>query len=121
VKVPLGSIEEWTVRNASDELHVFHIHQVGFQVLSVNDKPVAFDGLQDTVNVPIHGEVKIRLAFTDPVIVGRFMFHCHILEHEDKGMMAQIEVYDPKLGPMPDGPMAMDHARMDMGAAHVAQ
>ena len=99
VKVPLGSIEEWTVRNASEELHIFHIHQVGFQVLSINGKPVPFDGIQDTVNVPIHGEVKIRLAFTDPTIVGRFMFHCHILEHEDKGMMAQIEVYDPKVGP----------------------
>lgn len=115
VKVPLGSIEEWTVRNASDELHIFHIHQVGFQVLSVNGKPAPFDGIQDTVNIPIHGEVKIRLAFTDPTIIGRFMFHCHILEHEDKGMMAQIEVYDPKVGPMPDGPMPM--AGMDHGQA----
>jgi hypothetical protein len=51
------------------------------------------------------------MAFTDPVIVGRFMFHCHILEHEDKGMMAQIEVYDPKVGPLPDGATDMkDHA-----------
>ncbi|MGZ3366433.1 MAG: multicopper oxidase family protein [Caulobacteraceae bacterium] len=112
VKVPLGAIEEWTIRNASDELHIFHIHQVAFQVVELNGKPVSFDGLQDTVNVPIHGEVKIRIAFTDPAIVGRFMFHCHILEHEDKGMMQQIEVYDPKVGPMPYGPMdmhGMDH------------
>lgn len=103
VKVPLGSIEEWTIRNASEELHVFHIHQVPFQVVSVNGKSVPFSGLQDTIDVPIHGEVMIRLAFTDPIIVGRFMFHCHILEHEDKGMMGQIEVYDPKIGPMKDG------------------
>lgn len=102
VKVPLGSIEEWTVRNASQELHVFHIHQLPFQVVSINGKPVPFVGLRDTIDVPIHGEVKIRMAFTDPTIVGRFMFHCHILEHEDKGMMATIEVYDPKKGPMPD-------------------
>jgi suppressor of ftsI len=107
VKVPLGSIEEWTIRNASAELHVFHIHQTPFQVISLNGKPVPFDGLVDTVNVPIHGEVKIRLAFTNPLIVGRFMFHCHILEHEDKGMMAQIEVYDPKVGPMPEDHMDM--------------
>ena len=116
VKVPLGSTEEWTIRNSSEELHVFHIHQLGFQVLSINGKPVPFDGLLDTVNVPIHGEVKIRMAFTDPAIVGRFMFHCHILEHEDKGMMQQIEVYDPKTGPMPDGPMdmaGMDHGKHD--------
>lgn len=103
VKVPLGSIEDWTIRNASEELHVFHIHQLPFQVLSVNGVPVRFQGVQDTVDVPIHGEVKIRLAFTDPIIVGRFMFHCHILEHEDKGMMAMIEVYDPNKGPMPEG------------------
>ncbi len=114
LKVPLGSIEEWTVRNSSAELHTFHIHQVKFQVISLNGKPAAFDGLVDTVNVPIHGEVKIRLAFTDPKIVGRFMYHCHILEHEDKGMMGQIEVYDPKVGPMPDGEMdmaGMEHGR----------
>jgi hypothetical protein len=56
--------------------------------------------------------VKVRIAFTDPAIVGRFMFHCHILEHEDKGMMAQIEVYDPKVGPLPDGPMDMSGGNM---------
>jgi suppressor of ftsI len=111
VRVPLGSIEEWTIRNSSDELHVFHIHQVAFQVVSVNGKPMPFNGLQDTIDVPIHGEVTIRIAFVDPTIVGRFMFHCHILEHEDKGMMAVIEVFDPKAGPMPDHDMSrMDHA-----------
>src|SRR5205085_6424941 len=68
VKVPLGNIEEWTIRNASDELHVFHIHQVAFQVISENGKAVPFDGLVDTVNVPLHGEVKVRIAFTDPTI-----------------------------------------------------
>ena len=68
--------------------------------------------------MPIHGEVKIRLAFTDPIIVGRFLFHCHILEHEDKGMMAQIEVYDPKVGPMPDRPM--DMGAMNHGMNHGA-
>jgi len=111
LKVRLGSIEEWTVRNSSEELHVFHIHQVHFQVLSVDGKPMPFSSLVDTINVPIHGEVKVRVAFTDPNIVGRFMFHCHILEHEDKGMMAQMEVYDPKTGPMPDDAMDMG---MDM-------
>ena len=123
VKVPLGSIEEWTIRNASEELHVFHIHQVAFQVLSINGKATPFDGLEDTVNVPVHGEVKIRLAFTDPTIIGRFMFHCHILEHEDKGMMAQIEVYDPKVGPLPDGMdmTGMTMAGMDHGQGGAAQ
>lgn len=125
LKVPLGAIEEWTVRNSSEELHVFHLHQVHFQVLSINGKPVPFSSLVDTVNVPIHGEVKIRVAFTDPNIVGRFMFHCHILEHEDKGMMAQMEVYDPKTGPMPDDSMDMGkgvgaHGAMPAGATGLA-
>jgi suppressor of ftsI len=111
VKVPLGSIEEWTIRNASEELHVFHIHQLPFQIVSINGRPVRFDGLRDTVDVPIHGEVLIRLAFTNPLIVGRFMFHCHILEHEDKGMMAQIEVYDPHAGPI--AAMADSHGGHD--------
>ena len=38
----------------------------------------------------------MRIAFTQPEIIGRFMYHCHVFEHEDGGMMAQIEVYDPK-------------------------
>jgi len=109
-RVPLGSIEEWTVRNTSEEIHVFHIHQLPFQVVSINGKAVPFNGLQDTIDVPIHGEVKLRMAFTDPTIVGRFMYHCHILEHEDKGMMSQIEVFDPKApAPSPATMAGMHH------------
>jgi FtsP/CotA-like multicopper oxidase with cupredoxin domain len=96
VRVPLGSVEEWTVRNDSDDLHVFHIHQLGFQVTAINGAPVAFSGRVDTVRVPERGTVTLRLAFTDPIILGRFVFHCHVLKHEDKGMMAQIEVFDPR-------------------------
>jgi FtsP/CotA-like multicopper oxidase with cupredoxin domain len=123
VQIPLGSVEEWTIRNASDELHLFHIHQVPFQVVSINGKAVPFNGLVDTVTVPIRAEVKIRLAFTDPAIVGRFMFHCHLLEHEDKGMMAQVEVYDPRTGPLPaDGREGHEGSMpgMAMGPAAVA-
>jgi len=108
VRIPLGSIEDWTIRNSSEELHVFHMHQLPFQVLSINGKPVPFNGLRDTIDVPIHGEVRLRMAFTDPLIVGRFMYHCHILEHEDKGMMAQVEVFDPKAPVKPDA-MPMGH------------
>ena len=98
IRAPLGNVEEWTIRNSSDELHVFHIHQVNFQVVEVNGVQQPYEGRVDNVTVPINGEVKIRIAFTNPNIVGRFMLHCHILEHEDKGMMAQIEVYDPRAG-----------------------
>jgi FtsP/CotA-like multicopper oxidase with cupredoxin domain len=91
-RVKLGAIEEWTIRNESGELHDFHIHQTHFQVTEVNGVPQRFDGYQDIVNVPVHGEVKVIIPFTDSVIVGRFVYHCHLLSHEDKGMMATIEV-----------------------------
>lgn len=94
-RVPLGNVEEWTIRNASDDKHAFHIHQVSFQVMEINGVPQPFTGFIDTVDVPLRGQVTIRLPFTDPVIVGTFMYHCHVLMHEDKGMMAHIEVYDP--------------------------
>ncbi len=94
--VNLGDVEEWTIRNASDEMHTFHIHQLDFQVVEVNGRPVPFIGVQDNVNVPVRGVVKILVPFTDPVIVGKFVYHCHILSHEDKGMMAVIEVKVPR-------------------------
>jgi len=91
-RVRLGAVEEWTIRNESDELHDFHIHQTHFQVTEVNGVRQPFVGYQDIVNVPVRGAVKVIIPFTDPVIVGRFVYHCHLLAHEDKGMMATIEV-----------------------------
>ena len=100
-RVPLGNTEEWTIQNVSDEMHVFHIHQVNFQVMSRNGQSEAFNGNVDTVRVPPHQSVVVRIAFTRREILGRFMYHCHVMEHEDRGMMAQIEVYDPH-GPSTD-------------------
>ena len=94
--VNLGDVEGWTIRNASDEMHTFHIHQLDFQVVEVDGRQVPFIGVQDNVNVPVGGVVKILVSFTDPVIVGKFVYHCHILSHEDKGMMAVIEVKPPR-------------------------
>ena len=91
-RVKLGAVEEWTIRNESGELHDFHMHQTHFQVTEVNGLPQPFDGYADIVNVPVHGAVRVIIPFTDPVIVGRFVYHCHLLSHEDKGMMATIEV-----------------------------
>jgi FtsP/CotA-like multicopper oxidase with cupredoxin domain len=105
IRVPLGNVEEWTLRNDSDDLHVFHIHQLSFQVVEINGVPVPFNGRVDTVRVPERGEVKLRMAFTDAVIVGQFVIHCHVLQHEDKGMMAMMEVYDPRT------PMLLDWCR----------
>ena len=105
LRIPLGSTEEWTIRNDTDDMHSFHIHQVHFQVVSINGEPQPFDRMLDTVRLPERGYVVVRIAFTDPLIVGRFMLHCHVLKHEDRGMMQMVEVYDPKTPAMPH-PMA---------------
>jgi suppressor of ftsI len=91
-RVRLGAVEEWTIQNESDELHDFHIHQGGFQLVQVNGVPQPLDGYYDTINVPVRGEIKIIVPFTDSTDVGKFVYHCHLLSHEDKGMMATIEV-----------------------------
>jgi FtsP/CotA-like multicopper oxidase with cupredoxin domain len=92
VRVKLGAVEEWTIRNDADELHSFHIHQAPFQVAEINGVAQPASGYRDIIDVPIRGTVKVVIPFTDPVIVGRFVYHCHILSHEDRGMMATIEV-----------------------------
>jgi len=97
MRIPLGNTEEWTIKNDSDDMHVFHIHQLGFQVTEVDGKPKDFNGYVDNVRIPERSSVKVIIPFTNPLIVGQFVFHCHVLRHEDNGMMAHIEVYDPNL------------------------
>ena len=94
--VKLGDVEEWVLYNPSQELHQFHIHQTDFQVVAINKKPVAFSGYRDNVYIPATGSITVRIPFTDPVILGKFVYHCHILEHEDGGMMAVIQVVKPE-------------------------
>jgi len=107
--IPLGSVEEWTLLNATQELHTFHIHQTDFQVTEINGVAQPFLGHQDNVNLPFQptpdaapGVVKVLIDFRNPIIVGKFVYHCHILEHEDGGMMAVAEVPPP----LPAGPFA---------------
>ena len=97
VTVKLGDTEEWTILNKDSQYHDFHIHQTGFLVTEVNGAPTHFDGLRDTFSVPPAqngkpGEAKLIIPFTNPEIVGRFVFHCHVVKHEDKGMMMTVEV-----------------------------
>ncbi|HJY83137.1 MAG TPA: multicopper oxidase family protein [Candidatus Binatia bacterium] len=102
--VNLGDVEEWTIQNTAQEAHVFHIHQLDFQVTEVNGQPKPFTGYQDVVTLPPATSagpsvVKVLIPFTDPVIVGKFVYHCHIIQHEDQGMMAVIQVVDPAAPP----------------------
>ena len=86
----VGKYEHWRIVNGSAELHPSHIHQVHFLAYAENSTPLAQPLWLDTVNVPVSGSVDVILDFTNPVIKGMSVFHCHLLDHEDKGMMAKI-------------------------------
>lgn len=94
-RVRLGAIEEWTIRNthAHDD-HVFHIHTNPFLVTQVNGQPAVADEMQwrDTVVVRRQGgTVVFRSRFLD--YTGIYMLHCHMMNHEEMGMMQTVEVY----------------------------
>lgn len=90
LRVNIGSMQHWRVLNATRELHPFHIHQIHFLAYAENGKPSDSPEWLDTVNVPYGGTVDLIMDFTDPIIRGMSVFHCHLLNHEDKGMMAKI-------------------------------
>jgi len=90
VRAKVGTFEHWNIVNASGELHPMHIHQVHFLPYAENGKPIADPLWMDTVNVPVGVSVDVIMDFTDPVIRGMSVFHCHLLNHEDKGMMAKV-------------------------------
>jgi FtsP/CotA-like multicopper oxidase with cupredoxin domain len=88
--ISIGSFHHWRVVNDTHEVHPFHIHQVHFLAYAENGRPLSRPEWLDTVNVPVEGNVDLMMDFTDPVIRGVSLFHCHLLSHEDKGMMAKI-------------------------------
>ncbi len=94
----VGAVEDWTVENRAGEAHAFHIHQIHFLVMAINGVPVPNPELQDTFTIPgwsgqgAYPNVTLRMDFRDPNIAGTFVYHCHILDHEDGGMMEKIKV-----------------------------
>ena len=88
--VDVGSLQHWRVVNSTKEVHPFHIHQVHFLAYAADGTPVKNPAWVDTVNIPYGGTVDLVMDFTDPIIRGMSLFHCHLLKHEDKGMMAKI-------------------------------
>ena len=96
-----GDLEDWIVENRAQEDHVFHMHQLHFRVLEVDGKPVNDPATRDTFNLPHwdgsgpYPSVKLRMDFRDPNAIGTSLYHCHILKHEDMGMMGVIQVLPP--------------------------
>jgi FtsP/CotA-like multicopper oxidase with cupredoxin domain len=105
ITVRAGTSEEWLIENWTNELHAFHIHQVHFRVLEVDGQPSTHPELLDVVNIPYAsatgyhskegpvrpGRVRIKLSFP-PALAGDIPFHCHLVDHEDNGMMAVLRV-----------------------------
>ena len=90
VRAKLGATEIWEVENLVGMDHPFHLHGYQFQVLERNGVPVPFRAWKDMVNVPKHETAKFIVRYEH--YTGKWMFHCHILDHEDHGMMGVLEV-----------------------------
>ncbi|HTT98301.1 MAG TPA: multicopper oxidase domain-containing protein [Rhizomicrobium sp.] len=94
-----GAVEEWTIQNRTAEVHEFHMHQIHFLVEAINGVPIPKkqQQLYDVFQVPYwNGQgdptsITVKMDFRGPT-VGDFVYHCHILDHEDRGMMAIIRV-----------------------------
>ncbi len=90
IRVGLNTTEIWQIENVVGMDHPFHLHGFQFQVLDRNGVPEPYLSWKDSVNVPKHSKVRIAVRFEH--FPGKWMFHCHILDHEDMGMMGILEV-----------------------------
>jgi len=99
IVVEQGTVEDWIIENRAREVHSFHIHQLHFQLLERDGAVLNEPALRDTIDIPYwdgkseeYPRVKLRMDFRSAQIAGTFVYHCHILEHEDGGMMGSIRV-----------------------------
>jgi FtsP/CotA-like multicopper oxidase with cupredoxin domain len=102
--VPLDATEVWVLRNRDPQPHNFHIHTVQFQVLDIDGAPPPphLAGWKDTVYLPPGSQVRIIASFTDYADpMWPYMYHCHLLWHEDSGLMGQFVVVAPGQTPVP--------------------
>lgn len=90
VAAHVGETQVWTVRNTFEWDHPFHLHGFFFQVLDVNGVSPAVREWKDTANVPVDGTLRFVVDFDDRP--GMWMFHCHILDHADAGMMGMLQL-----------------------------
>jgi FtsP/CotA-like multicopper oxidase with cupredoxin domain len=90
VSTTLGATEIWEVENLVGMDHPFHLHGFQFQVLDRDGVPEPYPSWKDVVNVPKHQTARFIVRYDDHP--GKWMFHCHILDHEDHGMMGVLEV-----------------------------
>lgn len=128
LKVPRGATRLWELRNNTTVTHFVHIHEEQWHtVLRDGKPPPAWErGLEDTWRLDPGESVRVAAKFTD--YLGVFMIHCHMLDHEDDGLMAQFAVVDPKTKSLPSGyryvpsggPAALAAARTSVSARPVS-
>lgn len=88
--VQAGSVEEWTLTNISPMDHPIHLHVWPMQIVEAQGRELGEIVWQDVVNVPANDSIRVRIPFDN--FVGKTVYHCHVLDHEDEGMMGIIEV-----------------------------
>jgi FtsP/CotA-like multicopper oxidase with cupredoxin domain len=96
-RIRVGTSELWEVENRAGIPHSFHVHDARFEIVEIAGArpPAVMTGLKDTVLVPPGETVQLLTRFTDYTSPSEpYMFHCHLLEHEDRGMMGQFVVVD---------------------------
>jgi FtsP/CotA-like multicopper oxidase with cupredoxin domain len=103
VAVPLGSTRTWEISNSTSMTHYVHLHEEQWHTLSRDGRPPPpwERGLEDTWRLDPGESITVAARFTD--YTGVFMIHCHMLDHEDHGMMAQFAVLPPGQTALPDG------------------
>lgn len=84
-----GDTEVWAVTNDTEMDHPFHLHGMFFRILDVDGVPPDHDGWKDTVNVPQKRTLRFAVQYGAP---GSWMYHCHILEHAERGMMGELRL-----------------------------
>ena len=89
-QVPLNTVEDWEVINTGVMDHPFHLHTNPFQVMSRNGQPEPYRAWKDVVLIRPGEAVRLRARFKD--FPGKTVYHCHILDHEELGMMGIIEM-----------------------------
>lgn len=113
--VTVDQTEIWEVTNADPQPHNFHAHNVQWQILDIGGKPppAQFAGWKDTVYVPSRETVRLIMRFTDYTDpTWPYMYHCHLLLHEDSGIMGQFVVVKPGEQPTGTVPMSGTHPHM---------
>jgi len=126
--VDVGGVEEWRLvvgdsQHGGSEGHPFHIHVNSFEVISVNGKLLEPGTIKDTVWIPAESTVVIRMRFKE--YVGKSVFHCHILPHEDTGMMQNFLIkkrgqpFPPSIFEPPMHPRLRPLPKTAVGGGHM--